>query len=205
MHSLTLFSRELEINDYVILKIPTVGEVLEAEEDYSLLLTVFLSSPADQVRLITRLGGDPSSITDWELFMALFPFAMKSDLSLLFASPDFSGFSPAVNLNNGLVVLRSPAGQVFDVSLYYETVSGLEKIYGVKKSGKRPANRAAADFMIMRMSAKAARGKRQELSPLNREILSLYRIPGFPYRLEEVRDLTIYQLVCIAKSMRGNI
>ena len=65
-----LYKREIEINDNLHVMIPTVGEVLDNEEDYYNLTGMLTAVPSDidMMVLLDDMGIDFTQIDEYDLF-----------------------------------------------------------------------------------------------------------------------------------------
>lgn len=191
-----LFSHEYRINDNIAIRIPTVEEVLEHEDDYYGMVHMITATPYDMMVQLDDLGIDFTTINDYELFLILFNGLQLSDTSLIFGDLDISNFKPMVNPKNNLVVLRdSKTGIIIDRAIYEQICKCLRTINFIEKNTKKPGNQDAKEYLIKRMRAKMKRRQRKknEESQLENLIVSLVNTSEFPYDFEGVRGITIYQ------------
>ena len=71
----------IDIVPKLSVRIPTVGEILEDEDSYYNITSSLTASPFQYMVQLDDMGIDYTTITDYELFMMLFPMYAKSDLS----------------------------------------------------------------------------------------------------------------------------
>ena len=100
-----LYKKELPINEDISIMIPSVGEVLENEEEYYGLISVLTATPYDMMAQLDDAGIDFTSIDDYELFLLTFPTIKEQDTSLLFGPLALGRFMPCVNVENNMVGL----------------------------------------------------------------------------------------------------
>ena len=74
----------IEITPKLSVRIPTVGEILEDEDKYYGIVSSLTASPFQYMVQLDDMGIDFTSITDYELFIMLFPLYCKSNLYILF-------------------------------------------------------------------------------------------------------------------------
>jgi hypothetical protein len=191
-----LYKSQVDINDKIHIMIPTVGEILDNEALYYNLVGTLTAMPADieMMVLLDDNGIDFSEIDDYDLFLLLFRELASSDTSLVFGDLDLTKFRPAVNEQNGMLVMADPeTGVVIDRAIHDEIADALRQIHHLTKNRKKPANKEARDFMLERARKKMKRRRRNQKSQLEELIVALVNTEQFSYKYNEVRDMTIYQ------------
>ena len=96
-----LYQKDYPINDYIRVMIPTVGEVLENEDNYYSMVSMLTAMPIDMMVQLDDIGIDFTTINEWELFLLLFNSLKEQDTSLIFGDFDLKPFQPAINPQNG--------------------------------------------------------------------------------------------------------
>lgn len=191
-----LYARSYPVNDKISIRIPTVGEILENEVAYNSILSCVISTPYDFMVYLDDMGIDFEKLTEYDLFLLLFPSLQSADTSIVFGDLDLSKFSPAINEKNGQVILLNAEDDiVIDRGVHDLICQAIRKINHLEKVTRRPGNSEAKKYMIERARIKlqrAARRKR-ETSELEKLIVALVNTEEFKYGYQEVLDLTIYQ------------
>lgn len=191
-----LYARSYPVNDKISIRIPTVGEILENEVAYNSILSCVISTPYDMMVYLDDMGIDFEKLTEYDLFLLLFPSLQSADTSIVFGDLDLSKFSPAINEKNGQVILLNAEDDiVIDRGVHDLICQAIRKINHLEKVTRRPGNSEAKKYMIERARIKlqrAARRKR-ETSELEKLIVALVNTEEFKYGYQEVLDLTIYQ------------
>ena len=191
-----LYARSYPVNDKISIRIPTVGEILENEVAYNSTLSCVISTPYDFMVYLDDMGIDFEKLTEYDLFLLLFPSLQSADTSIVFGDLDLSKFSPAINEKNGQVILLNAEDDiVIDRGVHDLICQAIRKINHLEKVTRRPGNSEAKKYMIERARIKlqrAARRKR-ETSELEKLIVALVNTEEFKYGYQEVLDLTIYQ------------
>ena len=191
-----LYARSYPVNDKISIRIPTVGEILENEVAYNSILSCVISTPYDFMVYLDDMGIDFENLTEYDLFLLLFPSLQSADTSIVFGDLDLSKFSPAINEKNGQVILLNAEDDiVIDRGVHDLICQAIRKINHLEKVTRRPGNSEAKKYMIERARIKlqrAARRKR-ETSELEKLIVALVNTEEFKYGYQEVLDLTIYQ------------
>ena len=110
-----LYKQEYAINEHIRIQIPTVGEVLDNEDDYYTMVTMLTAMPVDMMVQLDDIGVDFTAINEYELFLILFNALKDKDTSLIFGELDLKPFRSAVNPQNNTIVLRNKeTGVVID-------------------------------------------------------------------------------------------
>lgn len=193
-----LYSKSVQINDKISVVIPTVGEILDHETIYYSLFSALTGMPIDFMVQLDDDGLDFSTMTDYDLFLYLFPYIQSCDkgaTSLVFGDLDLTKFRFAVNEETGVPVLIDTTNDiVIDRRAQSMIASALRMIHGTKKDKRKPANIEAKEYMISvarrRMKRRASK---QQKSQLEQFIVAMVNAPEFKYNFETVRDLSIYQ------------
>lgn len=190
-----LYETDIRINDKISIVIPTVGEILEDEDNYYTLLAILTAMPIDFIAQLDEMGIDFSKITAFELFLELFPWIQKMDTKLFFGDLDLKKFQYGINEQNQKPVLVDPTNDiVIDRNIHSMIASALRKIHGRKKDNRKPANDQARDYMIETAKRRAKRHRnKKEKSQLETLIVAMVNTHQFKYDFETVKSLSIYQ------------
>lgn len=190
-----LYKQEYAINEHIKIQIPTVGEVLDNEDDYYTMVTMLTAMPVDMMVQLDDIGVDFTAINEYELFLILFNALKDKDTSLIFGELDLKPFRSAVNPQNNTIVLRNKeTGVVIDRGIQGQIASVLRKIHNLKRNNRKPANQEAREYMLQRAREKMRRrSKRTNDSQLEELIVAMVNTEQFHYGFEGTRELSIYQ------------
>ena len=190
-----LYKQEYAINEHIKIQIPTVGEVLDNEDDYYTMVTMLTAMPVDMMVQLDDIGIDFTAINEYELFLILFNALKDKDTSLIFGELDLKPFRSAVNPQNNTIVLRNKeTGVVIDRGIQGQIASVLRKIHNLKRNNRKPANQEAREYMLQRAREKMRRrSKRVNDSQLEELIVAMVNTEQFHYGFEGTRELSIYQ------------
>ena len=177
------------------IRIPTVGEILEDEQHYYNLISSLTATPFQYMVQLDDIGVDFTTITDYQLFMMLFPSFAHGDMSILFGEIDLSDISVGKNPQNDMPILYSPKNNVIiDEFVYSQIAEYIRKINNLKKENRKPGNDEAKEFRIKLERKKQKRNANKPYEPyLEKLVIALVNRPEFKYNYEQVNDLTIYQ------------
>ncbi len=190
-----LYKQEYAINEHIKIRIPTVGEVLDNEDDYYTMVTMLTAMPIDMMVQLDDIGVDFTAINEYELFLILFNALKDKDTSLIFGELDLRPFKSVVNPQNSTIVLRNKeTGVVIDRGIQGQIASVLRKIHSLKRNNRKPANQEAREYMLQRAREKMRRrNRRVNDSQLEELIVAMVNTEQFHYGFEGTRELSIYQ------------
>ncbi len=190
-----LYKRTVKINDKISIYIPTVGEIIDNENDYYSVVTILTAMPIDLLVLLDQGGIDFTEINEYELFLLMFESLRATDTSLVFGDLDFLKFKIAVNQQNGNIVLHDWENNItIDRAIYNKIAGVIRKIHHFEKNRRKPANEEAKKYMLERAKKKARRNaRREQTSQLEPLITAMVNTKEFKYDYESVRGLSIYQ------------
>lgn len=191
-----LYKREIAVNDYISIVVPTVGEIIDCGEDaYYSLVSILTAMPIDMMVPLDDAGIDFTTLNEWELFLLMFGGLQSQDTHLVFGELDLSPFKMAVNEQNGSIILLDQEHDIkIDRAMHARIAGILRKIHHLERNIRKPANDEAKKFMIERARAKQRRSRnRQEDSQLEMLIIAMVNAEQFKYDFESVKGLSIYQ------------
>lgn len=194
-----LYSDRIEIDDKIKVSIPTVGEILDNEDDYYSIVSVCTAMPIDYMVMLDDLGFDFTEITEYELFLILFPCiqnickASKEKSGLFLRDVDLSKFALGKHKDTDEYVYVDMENDiVIDRAMHQKIASAIRRIHGLKKDIRKPANKEAKDYMLDIARRKSKR-RTQQKSQLEQLIIAMVNAPEFKYNFSTVKELTIYQ------------
>lgn len=190
-----LYQKRYVINEFISIVIPTVGEIIDNEDEYYNLVSILTAMPVDLMCQLEDVGIDFTSINEYELFLLMFAGFKSQDTSLIFGDLDLSKFEIAVNEDNGNVILLDKEHNIkIDRAIYGQISGVLRKIHHLEKNRRKPANDEAKQFMLKRAREKMKRRKnRKEDSQLESLIVAMVNTEQYKYDFEGTRELSIYQ------------
>ena len=191
-----LYADRYEINDRIHVMIPSVREILENEDRYFEAVYTIIATPYDLMVQLDDNGIDFTKINAFELFCLMFGHLKKMDTSLIFGDLDLEKFFPAINNQNGNVVLRNEEDDItIDRSIHGQICACLRKILNIPKTEKQPGNEEGRIYMLEKARKKIKRRsrKKQPDSQIEDLVVALVNTAEFPYDYESVKDISIYQ------------
>lgn len=190
-----LFKRECAITPHISVIVPTVGEILEDEDNYNLVTALLTAMPIDMMVELDDVGIDFSTIDEYYLFILFFDILKNLDTSLVFGDLDLKKFHKGINENTREWIVRDPnSGAIIDRIVHGQIADTLRKILHHEKNLRKPGNEEARKYMIERARKKRLRNRgRKQDSQLEQLIVALVNTSEFHYGFEGIRELSIYQ------------
>ena len=190
-----LNATSVDIVPNLSIRIPTVGEILEDEDKYYEIVSSLTATPFQYMVQLDDIGIDYTQITDYQLFMMLFPMYAKSDLSLLFSDLDTSDFGIYINQQDNSQVIYSPNNNIIiDELIYNDLADTIRKINLFEKVKSKPGNESARKYLLEKERKKQKRNAKKPKEPyLEKLVIALVNTSEFPYNYETCMDLSIYK------------
>ena len=201
----------VEIIPGLTIRIPTVGEVLNNENTYSNIVSLTTAVPYQYMVFLDDIGIDFTTITDYDLFLLLFPFYQNEDFSIVFEDLDMSDFYKTKNPQNDTWILYSPKYDLIIDELAYMLLSNaMLKINQTEKIPNKMGNEKAKEYALERERKKLLRRARrrknkQEESQFEKIVVAMVNREDFKYNYETVMDLSIYRFYKSVNQIQQNI
>lgn len=202
----------VEITDKLSLHIPTVGEILDNQDLYFNLVSIFTSTPFQYMVQLDDIHIDYTTITDYQMFLIFFPLYVGEDMSILFGDIDTSNFGIYTNQQNDTTVIYNPTNDVIIDELVYNNIANtLRRVNLIKKVMSKPANENARKYLIEKERKRLKRLARErkkngnDNSEFEKYIVALVNNKDFKYNYEEVENLSIYKFYQSLRQIQTNI
>ena len=197
----------IDIVPKLSVRIPTVGEILEDEDSYYNITSSLTASPFQYMVQLDDMGIDYTTITDYELFMILFPMYAKSDLSIVFGDLDTSDFDVYINQQDDTKFIYSPKNNIIiDELIYNDLTDTIRKINLFEKVKSKPGNESAKKYLLEKERKKQKRNAKKKHEPyLEKLVIALVNTSEFPYNYDSCMDLSIYKFNQSLKQIQHKI
>lgn len=191
----TLYARTLPVNSEISITVPTVGEILDREDQYYEAVSTIVATPYDMMVQLDDAGVDFTQINDFELFCLLYPRLQEMDTRLLFGELNLGNLQTAVDERDGQLALIDPDANLrIDRVVHHSICHNLCKMLRIEREKKTPGNEEARRYMIDKARRKQKRmSKKKPESQLENYIIALVNTEQFPYNYESVREISIMQ------------
>lgn len=202
MEKLTLYSRSCTIKGErsdITVNVPLVKDLIN-DDSYYHVASILTATPTDMMVELDDNGIDFTTISDFDLFCMMYHKLDDVDTSLVLPGINFNDFELAINNQTEEVVLWNQTDDiVIDKRIHKDICDIIRKILNVEKNVKIPANKEAKDYLLERARIKLKRRMRRmqqesdDLTQLEKYIVSIVCAPEFSYTYESVLGITIYQ------------
>ena len=184
-----------------------MGKVLEDERNYLGIVSACTSVPYQYMVQLDDIGVDFTTITDFDLFIRIFPAYAKDDMSILFGDTDLSDIEAYIDRRDNRKFLYSPQNDLqIDEYTYLTIAQWIRKMNILKRVNKQPGNDKAKEYLIEKNRRKQKRLARKKWeSELEKLVIALVNQKDFKYNYEEIMDLSIYKFYQSFKQIQTNI
>jgi len=187
------FGEPFRVNNSILIKQPTIGEIVEfGETRYWNIVMSITSTPTDLMSSLADIGADWEKISDFELFACHLKSQLHdADCDFIFDGLRLTEYKLDQN-DFGELVLRSiiDPKKVIDANVHRIMAEFLRHLHGLKYNVQKAGNAMTKKKMIeidrreRRMRADESKGS--SLRPL---ISALVNSPGYKYNIEETKNL----------------
>ena len=193
------FGDDIKISDGVVLKSPTVGQVVDyGEASYFSVLQTLCATPSSMKAQLADLKPNPvdwMKITDWQLFQMLYPSFKPEQTSLVLGDLDLSQLKLRPGEFDDEVVLANDDNTIVITEVIYNVlITYLRKMHGFKKQVDKAGNKMTHKVLIdlARQDAKMAANKpyKSFLLPLVSSLQGRQK-----YTKDYIRNMSIYEFM----------
>ena len=192
------FGNDVEINQYIKLHVPTVGEVAEyGEKQYYATLHLLTAIPSDMKSQLFDVGIDYEELKDFELFYLLTRNLTPDRSSIFLYDLDLSKMELVPNEENGQLIMKSTISDtVIDELAYTKIAKCLCKIHGIVPKVEHAATKTTKKILIDLERQKLAKAAKEPYkSSLKYLISAMMRYPGFKYKTRELKECSMYEFM----------
>lgn len=191
----------------IVIRQPKIGEILEfGEKPFYQNLNIFVCNPTQYRLPLWKENIDWCKTSDFELFVMLFGGIDPEASKFIFPDIDFSSFkigalNPEVSEESDeqpepVTVLYSEENQLFIMENDYLEISQyLRTLFGIFPKVEKAKGRATKEALIWEDEEKANKPDTGSDSTLFPMISACVNHPGFKYKLQELRDVGIYEFM----------
>ena len=188
------FGDDIKIADGVVLKSPTIGQVVDyGEAAYFSVLQTLCATPSSMKVQLDDMKLDWMKVTDWQLFVMLCSSFKPEQTSLVLGDLDLSQLTPySMGETEEVVLSNKDHTIIINEVIYNVLVTYLRKMHGFKKQVDKAGNTMTHKVLLnlARQDAKMAQNKpyKSFLLPL---VSSLQGRQG--YEKSYIRNMGIYE------------
>lgn len=202
------YGMDYKINDHIVIKQPTMGQLIEfGEKKVYASIMPFVSNPTTYRLQLWDMGIDWNKISDFELFVMLVQGLKKEDTSLLFGDFDFSQLKPYVDTanDNTLVLSNVDASIVIDEETYMHMREYIRLMFDQHPKAEKAKGKATKQSMIDEERINlinAQKLNKKEKSIYLPLISAMLNHPGFKYKKHELKDVGIVEFMDSVKRLQ---
>ena len=191
----------------ITIREPKIGEILEfGEKPFYQNLNIFICNPTQYRLPLWKENIDWCKTSDYELFVMLFGGIDPEASKFIFPGINFSSFKIGTlkpeskdeenEEQEPATVLYSEENQIFIMENdYLEISSYLRTLFGINPKVEKAKGMATKEALIWEDEEKAKKPERGSDSTLFPMISACVNHPGFKYKLQELRDVGIYEFM----------
>ena len=185
------------INDHIIIRQPTIGEIVQyGEHDYLQLVSNLTATSYDLRFQLDDMGFRYEDIEDFTVFCMMSQMLDQKDTSILFGELDFSRFALGYDDDNQPFLRDEGLGITIDKIIYELIAAYLRQVHGLKRNFKIPGNEMARRFYLQEeRKILEEQMKNQSESPKSLYaplVTALVNCGESKYTYETIWDLKIY-------------
>lgn len=194
-----LIGDDIVINDFITLKQPKVGDVIDfGEQHFFNVFYSLCSIPSNYKSVLWDMGEDWNKMSDWQLFLNLVKGVTLEDTKLIFGDLDFSKFQMyQKNDSEEIVLVDIETNHMIDEQIYLSFIDIIREMTGITVKREKAANKVTKMALIEedRLNRLHPPKTGDDEPFLFSAIVSLVNTEEFPYTYKSVREITIYQLM----------
>lgn len=213
-HLKMYFGEPFEVGNGMVVKIPTVGDILTLENSdttFYQTLYIWVANPTTYRLMLWDFGIDWNKISDYDLFCMLLQSENPEVSKMIFGDIDFKGFqryarTVVENDDEGnpvekqIPTLYNPDIDIEISSDHYTTISEyLKAAFNIYPKVEKAKGRITKESIIeeerMNLAIKAKKGEEPQGSTLLPLVSSCLNHPGFKYNLEELKSVNFVQFM----------
>ena len=203
------YGLDYEIDDRIIIRQPTIGDIIEFGEQHVLSsIMPFVSNPTSYRLQLWDMGIDWNKISDYELFVSLIQASRKEDTCLLFGDVDFSSLSPYQNTEtNDIVLMNDDQTLMIDEYKYMHMREYIRLMFNqypkVEKAKGKATKEAIIDEERMNLINNKKLNKNKSYKSMYLPLISsMLNHPGFKYKKNELKEVGIVEFMDSVKRLQ---
>lgn len=188
------FGDDIKIADGIIIKSPTIGDIIGyGEREYFLMAQTLTATPSSMKVQLDDMGLDWEKITDWQLFILLAQSLSQNTTKLLLGDLDLTTLKP-YEIGEDVVLSNEDHSIIINEVIYELMMTNLRKMHGFSKQVDKAGNSMTHRVLIQvaRDDLKKAQNKSYKsfLQPLISAVKCRQK-----YSLDYVRQMGLYEFM----------
>lgn len=188
-------SNDVKIADGVVLRVPTIGEIVEyGEAAYFSMAQTLCATPSSMKVALDDMKLDWMQVTDFQLFMMLCQSLPQSATKLLLGDLDLQSLKPYSFGENEVVLSNEDHTIVISEMVYEILVTYIRKMHGFKKQVDKAGNEITKMMLIKVARDDAKKAENKPYKSFLRPLISSVKC-RMGYTMEYVKKMGIYELM----------
>ncbi len=194
------FGEPYQITNKITITQPTIGQILKlGEAKFFQNLYIFVGNPTMYRLQLWKAGIDWNKISDFDLFSLLIKTSSAEYTQLFMGDIDFTLFErypvDEQDPTKG-IMLYSQDQDIMVTSEVYQVISEyLRAMFNIYPKSEKVKGKSAKEWVIQEETEKYEKEKGSGDSFLLPYISACINHPGFKYKLEELKEVGIYQFM----------
>ena len=192
------FGKDYQVNEKIILKSPTIGDIVEfGEREYYSMVYTLTCIPSDMKSKLEDMGINYMKISDFELFILLTRNLTKDQTYLILGDLDLSKFEAVVNKENEELCLYDNENDILiDKLVYLNIVGYIRLLHGIKPKIEKAATETVRQILIKLDRDRIAKSENEPYKSQLKDLISgMMRYPGFKYKSWELQQCSLYEFM----------
>ena len=188
-------SNDVKIANGVVLRVPTIGEIVEyGEQQYFSMASTICSTPSSMKVTLDDMKLDWMKVTDFQLFMMLCQSLPQSVTKLLLGDLDLQSLKPYPFGENEVVLSNEDHTIVINEVIYTILVEYIRKMHGFKKQVDKAGNEITKMMLIKVARDDAKKAENKPYKSFLRPLISSVKC-RMGYTIEYVKNMGIFELM----------
>lgn len=188
------FGDDYEINDYIKIHQPVIGEVADyGEAPYFSMVHSLTAIPSDMKSVLWDMGLDWNDMEPFDLFMMLSQNLTPDKTGILFGDLDFSKMKPFRNKQNDEIVLADKeTGIVIDKLIYTRIVNYLRKLHNITPKVEKTKSKTVKRWLIEEDRKRIETSKNKPFKSYLMPLISAVKVKQ-GYTRDYIRNMGLYE------------
>jgi hypothetical protein len=188
------FGDEYRINDQIVVKQPTIGQVADfGEASYFSMVHTISAVSSDMKANLWDIGLDWCEVDDFDLFILLSQGLTPDKTNILFGDLDFSKMRPFQNPQNDEIVLADKeTGVIIDKLIYTRMVNYIRKLHNITPKVEKTKSKTVKKWLIEEDRRRLELAKDKPFKSYLLPLISAIKVKQ-GYTKEYVRNMGLYE------------
>lgn len=189
------FGHDYVINDKIVIRQPTIGEIVEyGEQEYFSMAHLLCSISSDFKPELLDMGLDYEKISDLEMFYIATRNLNADKTRILFGDIDFSKLKMYEQENDTMLLYDAETDLKIDFYIHHKMMQFLTRLHGIEKKPEFAGNQGTKEFLIEDDRMRKARNAKKPFESVMLPLVSaMVNSAGFKYKSSEVLDMKMFE------------